>query len=127
MCGICGIWYFDRQRPVSEGLLRAMTGTLVHRGPDEDGVYAAGSVGLGFRRLSIIDVGGSHQPMTQETGQVWLVFNGEIYNFQALRAGLIDRHQFKTQGDTETLLHAYEQYGPDFVQHLRGMLPRPIR
>lgn len=98
-----------------------MTRTLVHRGPDEEGVHLEGSVGLGFRRLSIIDLAGSHQPMANEEQSVWIVFNGEIYNFQALRAGLRDRHRFRTTGDTETLLHAYEEGGISCVQQLRGM------
>ncbi len=121
MCGICGVWYFDRQTPVDIHLLRRMTDQIRHRGPDEDGFYTEGSVGLGFRRLSIIDVAGSHQPMTNENQSVWIVFNGEIYNFQELRQQLTTRHTFKTQGDTETILHAYEDDGAGCVKHLRGM------
>lgn len=121
MCGIAGIWYFDRERPVDPALLRAMTEQLIHRGPDEDGCYTDGSIGLGFRRLSIIDVAGSHQPMPNENQRCWIVFNGEIYNFQELRARLAAKHTFQTRGDTETILHAYEDDGPDCVQHLRGM------
>jgi asparagine synthase (glutamine-hydrolysing) len=121
MCGICGIWYFDRARQVNADLLQAMTEQIVHRGPDEDGIRVDGSVGLGFRRLSIIDVGGSHQPMPNEDERVWIIFNGEIYNFQSLRARLVEHHTFQTAGDTETIVHAYEDYGALCVEHLRGM------
>ncbi|MCC7446772.1 MAG: asparagine synthase (glutamine-hydrolyzing) [Anaerolineae bacterium] len=121
MCGICGVWYFDSARQVDPGLLRRMTDPIIHRGPDEDGYHCEGSVGLGFRRLSIIDVGGSHQPMPNEDERVWIVFNGEIYNFQQLRADLVARHTFRTVGDTETIIHAYEEYGTGVVNHLRGM------
>jgi asparagine synthase (glutamine-hydrolysing) len=94
---------------------------LVHRGPDETGQHIEGSLGLGFRRLSIIDLEGSHQPMANEDGAVWIVFNGEIYNYQDLRSRLISRHLFNTSGDTETILHAYEDFSIHCVQHLRGM------
>ncbi len=90
MCGITGVWYFDRAHTVSPELLRRMTDTIIHRGPDEEGLRMLGNVGLGFRRLSIIDLEGSKQPMSNEDGRVWLVFNGEIYNFRELRPHLID-------------------------------------
>ncbi|HNQ88851.1 MAG TPA: asparagine synthase (glutamine-hydrolyzing) [Verrucomicrobiota bacterium] len=121
MCGICGIWHFDPARPVDRDVLWAMTRTLVHRGPDEEGIHLEGPIGLGFRRLSIIDLAGSHQPMANEPQSVWIVFNGEIYNFQTLRAILGDRYRFRTTGDTETLLHAYEESGIACVHQLRGM------
>jgi len=122
MCGIAGVWYFDRTHTVSPELLRRMTDTIIHRGPDEEGLRILGNVGLGFRRLSIIDLEGSKQPMSNEDGQVWLVFNGEIYNFRELRPHLIDAgHRFHTQGDTEVIVHSYEQYGPACVDQLRGM------
>ncbi len=121
MCGICGIWYFDADRPVNPALLETMTDEIIHRGPDEGGHHLEGSVGLGFRRLSIIDVGGSHQPMPNEDERVWIVFNGEIYNFHELRADLAARHTFRTAGDTETILHAYEEYGARCVERFRGM------
>ncbi|MBZ0308774.1 MAG: asparagine synthase (glutamine-hydrolyzing) [Anaerolineae bacterium] len=121
MCGICGIWYFDRQKPVDAGLLRQMTDQIIHRGPDEDGFHLKDSIGLGFRRLSIIDVAGSHQPMPNENQRAWIVFNGEVYNFQDLRQQLTAHHTFATQGDTETILHAYEDYGAACVKYLRGM------
>lgn len=121
MCGICGIWYFDPEHPVNPALLQAMTDEIHHRGPDEGGYHIDGSVGLGFRRLSIIDVGGSHQPMPNEDERIWIVFNGEIYNFQELRADLAARHSFRTAGDTETILHAYEEFGARCVDQFRGM------
>lgn len=121
MCGICGIWYFDRQKPVDVHLLHRMTDQMIHRGPDEDGFHTEDSIGLGFRRLSIIDVAGSHQPMPNEDQTAWIVFNGEIYNFQELRQRLASHHTFMTNGDTEMILHAYEEYGVDCVQKLRGM------
>jgi asparagine synthase (glutamine-hydrolysing) len=121
MCGICGVWYFDQSRVVDPALLERMTQQVVHRGPDEDGFRVDGPLGLGFRRLSIIDVGGSHQPMPNEDQAVWIVFNGEIYNYQSLRERLQDQHQFDTQGDTETIVHAYEEYGARCVDYLRGM------
>lgn len=121
MCGLCGLWHDDPAREVDADLLRRMTATLVHRGPDDEGLHVEGPVGLGFRRLSIIDLAGSHQPMANEDGTCWIVFNGEVYNFQSLRARLADRHTFRTTGDTETVLHAYEERGADCVLDLRGM------
>jgi asparagine synthase (glutamine-hydrolysing) len=121
MCGICGVFYFDPNQLVDPHLIETMMDQIRHRGPDEGACKVDGSIGLGFRRLSIIDVGGSHQPMPNEDERVWIVFNGEIYNFQTLRANLIDRHSFRTAGDTETILHAYEDYGAQCVEHLRGM------
>ena len=102
--------------------LRAMTDAIVHRGPDEDGLHVEAGVALGMRRLSIIDVAGSQQPVTSETGGVQAVFNGEIYNFRELREQLHARgHRFATNGDSETIVHLYEDFGLDFVTHLRGM------
>lgn len=121
MCGICGVWYFDRSRSVSPRILSNMTDVIIHRGPDEDGFYIKDNVGLGFRRLSIIDVAGSHQPMSNEDQKIQLVFNGEIYNYQDLQKNLRDQHQFVTQGDTETIVHAYEEYGVECFKQLRGM------
>jgi asparagine synthase (glutamine-hydrolysing) len=120
MCGIAGMASFGR--PVAEALIRRMTASLAHRGPDEDGIYATGQVGLGVRRLSIIDVAHSHQPVHNEDRTIWAVFNGEIYNFKSLREELAARgHRFYTQGDSETVVHAYEEWGPGCVDHLRGM------
>ncbi len=121
MCGICGLWYFARDRAVEPELLARMTRSLAHRGPDEESVHREGSVGLGFRRLSIIDVAGSHQPIANEDGTIHLVCNGEVYNFQELRAQLVGRHSFRTHGDLEPILHGYEDHGVAWVRSLRGM------
>ena len=120
MCGICGITDFSG--PVDEGLVERMSSLLRHRGPDDAGLDSAGATTLGFRRLSIIDLVGSHQPMSNEDDTLWLVFNGEIYNYRSLRTELEARgHRFKTEGDGETILHLYEDHGLDFVDHLNGM------
>jgi asparagine synthase (glutamine-hydrolysing) len=108
--------------PVTPGALDAMGDTLFHRGPDEGGIYTAPGVGLGMRRLSIIDLKTGHQPLTNEDRTVWVVFNGEIYNYRELTADLLARgHRFATASDTETLVHLYEEHGADCVRHLRGM------
>jgi asparagine synthase (glutamine-hydrolysing) len=125
MCGIAGIASIGT--PVPSELLRSMTSALFHRGPDEEGFHVTSQVALGARRLSVIDVAGSHQPVHNEDRTVWAVFNGEIYNFQRLRQELQGRgHVFYTQGDSETLVHAYEEWGPDCVMHLRGMFAAAI-
>ncbi len=119
MCGICG-----KLSPggVHEAEIRTMTSSLSHRGPDEEGVYLRNGVGLGHRRLSIIDLATGKQPMANEDDSVWIVFNGEIYNYQQLRPELIGKgHCFKTSSDTEVILHLYEEYGPACVERLRGM------
>ncbi len=117
MCGITGYAGFN-----DEGLLRRMCARLFHRGPDEDGHFTAPGIGLAMRRLSIIDLKTGKQPIANETGDVWVVFNGEIYNYQDHRAELIRRgHKLVTTSDTETIVHLYEEHGLDFVQHLRGM------
>lgn len=122
MCGICGKFVFDRQGVVAPQDLRAMASAIQHRGPDDEGYYLEGPVGLGFRRLSIIDLSTGHQPLSNEDGTVWVVFNGEIYNYLELRSDLIDRgHVFRTRTDTEVLVHLYEEYGTDMLQYLRGM------
>jgi len=122
MCGICGIYNGQSGEPVSGQLLERMAGSISHRGPDDSGVYLDGPLGLGFARLSIIDLSGGHQPMTNETGDIWLVFNGEIWNYKELRKELIEKgHQFRTNSDTETIVHAYEEYGVDCVARLHGM------
>ncbi|MGH9400835.1 MAG: asparagine synthase (glutamine-hydrolyzing), partial [Terriglobia bacterium] len=101
MCGICGIFNFDRNDPVSADVLGAMNRRIVHRGPDDEGFYVAGNIGLAMRRLSIIDLNSGHQPMTNEDGTLWIVFNGEIYNHQELRPGLEARgHRYQTHSDT---------------------------
>jgi asparagine synthase (glutamine-hydrolysing) len=121
MCGIAGIIRWDGA-PVAEAELRAMCGAMTHRGPDDQGMYISGGVGLGMRRLSIIDLDGGHQPVHNEDRSVWVVFNGEIYNYRALRRDLERRgHVFATDSDTETIVHLYEDYGPHCVDRLRGM------
>ena len=113
---------FDRQEVVSRQLLKKMADSIAHRGPDDEGFYTDGQIGLGFRRLSIIDLSGGHQPLSNENGTVWIVFNGEIYNYESLREGLLNRgHQFKTRSDTEVIVHLYEEYGTECVSYLRGM------
>jgi asparagine synthase (glutamine-hydrolysing) len=122
MCGICGKLEFDPGKKVSPELVRAMGDTIRHRGPDDDGYFVADSVGFGFRRLSIIDLAAGHQPLANEDGSVWIVFNGEIYNYQELRELAIGKgHQFKTHSDTEVIVHLYEEFGIDCLQKLRGM------
>ena len=120
MCGIAG--YLSFEGAARQSAVQAMCEQIRHRGPDDEGFYVEGPVGLGMRRLSIIDLAGGHQPISNEDGSVWVVFNGEIYNYQALRQDLMSRgHRFRTDSDTETLVHLYEEFGPGFVDRLRGM------
>ncbi len=122
MCGIVGIVHSDPARPVAPAVIRRMCEAIRHRGPDDEGLYVQGAVGLGMRRLSIIDLAGGRQPIFNEDRSKVIVFNGEIYNYRELRRGLIARgHRFGTHSDTETILHLYEEYGPECVQRLRGM------
>ncbi|HXG22097.1 MAG TPA: XrtA/PEP-CTERM system amidotransferase [Methylomirabilota bacterium] len=122
MCGLTGIFYPDLSTRVSERLLQRMTSVLVHRGPDEGATYIDGPVGLGHRRLNIIDLEGGKQPIFNEDKTKAIVFNGEIYNFQELRETLLEKgHRFETRSDTEVIVHAYEEYGERCVNHLRGM------
>jgi asparagine synthase (glutamine-hydrolysing) len=121
MCGIAGIVSLEG-KPVFEQELRNMCSAIAHRGPDDENFYFQTGVGLGMRRLSIIDLDSGRQPVSNEDGTVWVVFNGEIYNFQELRQQLKGRgHVFSTHGDTETIVHLYEEYGNHCVDHLRGM------
>src|SRR5690348_15352923 len=121
MCGICGVADFTL-RPIAEDVIHAMNQTLQHRGPDDSGVYVAPGVGLGHRRLSIIDVAGGHQPISNEDGTVWVLLNGEIYNYSELRHKLLNRgHRFTTHSDTEAIVHLYEDCGEDCFTELRGM------
>jgi asparagine synthase (glutamine-hydrolysing) len=121
MCGIAG-FVSTRDDASMASPLRRMADAIRHRGPDEEGFFERCGVGLGVRRLSIVDLEGSHQPISNEDGSVHAVFNGEIYNYVELRAALLaGGHQLKTSGDTETLVHLYEDYGADMLQHLRGM------
>jgi asparagine synthase (glutamine-hydrolysing) len=122
MCSISGLFYFDSERLVDKSVLTAMRSVATHRGPDDHGVYCNGNVGFGFNRLSIIDVAAGHQPMSNDRGTAWIVFNGEIYNFQDLSQVLSQAgHQFRTRSDTEAVLRAWEEYGEKCVDHLRGM------
>src|SRR5688572_5698027 len=122
MCGICGQYNFGSQRPVEPEAIREMATSITHRGPDDDGFYFEGPLGLGFRRLSIIDLAGGHQPMSDREESVWVVFNGEIYNFPELKKELeANGHVFRTQSDTEVIVHGYKQWGTDVFNHLNGM------
>lgn len=122
MCGISGIWNYRTLRPADPEAVQRITRLLIHRGPDGEGYYTLGAIGLGHRRLSIIDLAGGHQPMCNETGDVWISFNGEIYNYSELRASLQRKgHIFRTNSDTETIIHLYEQLGESCFEKLRGM------
>ena len=122
MCGICGQYNFENLEPVARRDIEAMTKTLVHRGPDDEGCYIAGPIGFGFRRLSIIDLSGGHQPMSDEDESVWVIFNGEIYNFRELRHELEGfGHTFRTNSDTEVIVHGYMQWGDEVLNRLNGM------
>ncbi len=121
MCGIAGI-VDTTGRAVEQALLRAMTTVQAHRGPDGDGFVCRGPVGLGHRRLAIIDLATGDQPMASDDNAIWIVFNGEIYNFRELRRELEGKGaRFRTSSDTEVILRAYELMGPDCVRQLRGM------
>ena len=121
MCGICGIIGNTEPEP-TRNVLQQMLGQMHHRGPDDEGIHVDGAVALGMRRLSIIDVGGGHQPVFNEDKTLAVVFNGEIYNFQALRATLESRgYHFRTHSDTEVIVYAYEEWGEDCVDHFEGM------
>src|SRR5882672_10661918 len=121
MCGICGIIDFNQVGDAPE-IVRRMTGTMRHRGPDDEGFLIDGSVALGMRRLSIIDLEGGNQPIFNEDRSLGIVQNGEIYNFQALHAELKNLgHSFRTRSDTEVILRAYEEWGAACVERLQGM------
>jgi asparagine synthase (glutamine-hydrolysing) len=121
MCGIAGIWNLKSKQPIERVFLERMVASLHHRGPDDHGVYIANDVGLGHTRLSIVDLSGGHQPMCNEDGSIWVVFNGEIYNHPELRADLEQKgHTFKTHSDTEVILHLYEEVGEDCVKAFNG-------
>jgi asparagine synthase (glutamine-hydrolysing) len=120
MCGIAG--YFLRDGQAQFSVVKSMCDSIIHRGPDDEGFHVDGSAAIGMRRLSIIDLSTGHQPISNEDGTVWVVFNGEIYDYQALRAGLISKgHRFRTNSDTETLVHLYEEEGIEGLHKLRGM------
>ncbi len=122
MCGICGIVNRDKDNIVDKDILIQMRDVMTHRGPDDDGIYINNNAGLGFRRLSIVDLSTGHQPICNEDGNIWLIFNGEIYNHQDLRKDLIAKgHQYKTKSDTESILHLYEEEGIDGFKKMNGM------
>jgi len=122
MCGICGQFNYSKNEPVDRDLLNKMAETIKHRGPDDEGYYISGSFGIGFRRLSIIDLIGGHQPMSDAKGNTWVAFNGEIYNFKELRQDLTAHgHVFLSQSDTEVLVHGYNQWGIGILNRLNGM------
>lgn len=122
MCGITGICEYKRQIEVQPELIHKMNETIVHRGPDDEGIYTAPGIGFGFRRLSIIDLQGGHQPISNEDGTIWVMLNGEIYNYAELRRDLESRgHKFATHSDTESIVHLYEEYQEDCFSKLRGM------
>jgi asparagine synthase (glutamine-hydrolysing) len=122
MCGITGICEYKRQIEVHPELIHKMNQTIVHRGPDDEGIYTAPGIGFGFRRLSIIDLQGGHQPISNEDGTIWVMLNGEIYNYVELRRDLESRgHKFATHSDTESIVHLYEEYQEDCFSKLRGM------
>jgi asparagine synthase (glutamine-hydrolysing) len=122
MCGICGQYNFESLAPVRRADIEAMAKSIAHRGPDDEGYFLAGPLGLGFRRLSIIDLSGGHQPMSDQDESVWVVFNGEIYNFLELRRELESfGHVFRTNSDTEVIIHGYKRWGDDVLSRLNGM------
>src|SRR3954451_13446406 len=122
MCGICGLATFRPDREITEESLRRMCGSIRHRGPDDEGILVEDGVGIGMRRLSIIDLHSGHQPIHNEDKSIWIVFNGEIYNYPTLRDELLKKgHHFYTHSDTEVLVHGYEEWGDKFVEKLNGM------
>jgi asparagine synthase (glutamine-hydrolysing) len=122
MCGIYGQFNFRTMQPVARDEVKEATATIAHRGPDDDGFYFNGALGFGFRRLSIIDLAGGHQPMSDADESVWLIFNGEIYNFLELRALLESRgHRFRTRSDTEVIINGYKEWGEGVFDRLNGM------
>jgi asparagine synthase (glutamine-hydrolysing) len=127
MCGIAGKLHFTPTEPVDARCLTAMTTAVAHRGPDADGFYIGPGIGLGHRRLSIIDLSTGDQPIANEDHTIWVVFNGEIYNFAEVRADLVAHgHRFRTHSDTEVIVHAYEQWGEQSVERFRGMFAYAI-
>jgi asparagine synthase (glutamine-hydrolysing) len=122
MCGICGICHFGTGQRANDASLLEMNQQIVHRGPDDAGTMVCDGAGLAMRRLSIIDLKTGHQPLCNEDGSLWIVYNGEIYNHAQLREQMVARgHVYRTHSDTESIVHLYEEYGKDCVQHLRGM------
>ena len=122
MCGITGKIYFDSSRKIDSTELKKMTNTISHRGPDDEGYFIEDNVGLGFRRLSIIDLTTGHQPLKDYSGRYWIIFNGEVYNFKQERVKLLKKgYVFKTSSDTEVIVNLYAEYKEKCLEHLRGM------
>src|SRR2546422_3856930 len=122
MCGICGQYNSRSRTPAEREIIEKMARCFARRGVDDEGCYRVGPLGLGFRRLSIIDLAGGHQPMSDQEESVWVVFNGEIYNFLELRRELqAYGHVFRTRSDTEVIVHGYKQWGDEVLNHLNGM------
>src|SRR6266566_2794347 len=122
MCGIAGQFNFQRREPVDRETIVRMARSIAHRGPDDEGYLISGALGLGFRRLSIIDLTGGHQPISDAEETIWIIFNGEIYNYRELRAELQSKgHRFRTNSDTEVIIHGYKEWGTDVFNHLNGM------
>lgn len=122
MCGICGVFEYERRTDLPAAMIHDMNQTMIHRGPDDGGVFVGPGIGLGHRRLSIIDLAGGHQPMSNEDGTIWVLLNGEIYNYPELRTELLQRgHVFTTKSDTEAIVHSYEDFGEGCFAKLRGM------
>src|SRR5215469_10847537 len=122
MCGIVGLIHRDGQTPVTDETISAMCAAIVHRGPDDQGALCAGPMGMGMRRLSIIDLAGGHQPIFNEDNSIAVVFNGEIYNYPELKRELVSAgHAFRTHSDTEVLVHGYEEWGDELPGRLNGM------
>src|SRR6266436_801394 len=122
MCGITGQFNYSSGEPVDGDVVRRMARSIAHRGPDDEGFFIAGPVGFGFRRLSIIDLAGGHQPMSDTEETVWVIFNGEIYNYKELQTELRSKgHQFRTNSDTEVIIHGYKEWGTEVFNRLNGM------
>src|SRR4030066_1333520 len=122
MCGIAGVFNYKSDLPVSLEVLKNMNREMLHRGPDDEGFYIKDNLGLAFRRLSIIDLYTGNQPIHNEDKMIWVIFNGEIYNYIELKETLREKgHFFYTTADTEVIVHLYEEYGEDFIHHLNGM------
>src|SRR5215467_14492191 len=122
MCGIAGQFNFLRRVSVERETIVRMARSIAHGGPDDEGSFISGPVGLGFQRLSIIDLAGGNQPMSDAAEPVWVIFNGEIYNYKELRAELQSKgHQFRTNSDTEVIIHGYKEWGIEVLNRLNGM------
>lgn len=122
MCGICGIVNFKKEEPIDPEVLTEMRDVMTHRGPDDEGLYINQNAGLGFRRLSIVDISSGHQPMCNENGNIWIIFNGEIYNHSLIRKELLSKgHIYKTRSDTESIIHLYEEEGIEGFKKMNGM------